>query len=222
MRLNVTPSVRELGIDAVMAVINGAEISNKSRPLEKLKKEIIEQLQPTDFSADPVLQAYYELYQKLGVSEDFTPPAAHLLNLIKRNGRLPNINTVVDCYNLISARTRLSIGAHNLAHIRGDITFRLTDGTEHYIPLGEENPVKVNTGEYACTDAEKIICRLDVKQCQETRITKETSRFMLYVQGNRNTSPDYLAQALLEVCELIKEICGGDYHILAQGENWPL
>jgi len=215
MKLIITPEVRSLGIDVGLAVVSGAEISNKSRRLEKLKKDTIELIQQNQhFAGSAILQAYRDLYHITGVTEEFTPPAAHLLGLIERNGRLPNINTVVDCYNLVSVQTQLSIGAHDTAHIQGDITFRLTDGNEQYTPLGEENPIKVSPGEYACTDAEKILCRLDVKQCQETRITKETRQFMVYVQGNKATSRDYLDKALTQVCELIKEICGGTYEVI--------
>lgn len=214
MQLTVTPEVRQLGIDVCMALVSGANISNKSGPLEKRKKEIIEQLQPQDFRDNQILREYFALYENLP-PEGFTPPAAHLVGLIQRNGRLPNINTVVDSYNLVSATTLLSIGAHDTAHIKGDIIFKVTDGSELYTPLGEEQPVPVHAGEYACMDAEKVLCRLDVKQCRETRITKETRQFMLYVQGNKATNRPYLEAGLQQVCQLIQEICGGEYQILS-------
>ncbi len=213
MKLIISPAVRVLGIDVVLAVVRGANVSNKSQPLEKRKKEVMEQIQAIDASQSPILQAYRELYSPT-LRDTFTPPAAHLINLIQRNGRLPNINTVVDCYNLVSARTQLSIGAHDIAHIQGDVSFRLTDGSELYTPLGEIAPVTVEAGEYACMDDKKILCRLDIKQCAETRITKDTTQFALYVQGNRETNRDYLEQALDQVCELIKDICGGNYEVL--------
>jgi DNA/RNA-binding domain of Phe-tRNA-synthetase-like protein len=217
MELIVRPEVKEQGINACMALISGASVSNKSNPLEKRKKEVIERLQGFDIEHSPILQAYRELYGLAGVS-GFIPPAQHLLTLLQRNGRLPNINTVVDCYNLVSTETCLSIGAHDTAHIKGNVTFRLTDGSDRYTPLGESAPVKVQAGEYACTDDEKIICRMDVKQCDETKITKSTQAFIVYVQGNKNTEFDYLRDALKKVCELIQEICGGTYEIILASE----
>ena len=213
MKLTITPAVRALGIDVVMAVVSGANVSNKSGPLEKRKKAVIEELTSVDPTTDPILQAYRDLYPPTH-HQEYTPPAAHLLGLIGRNGRLPNINTVVDCYNLVSARTRLSVGAHDTAHIEGDLTFRLTDGSELYTPLGETTPVAVEPGEYACLDDHKILCRLDLKQCQQTRITKDTRQFALYVQGNAATDRPYLEAALGEVCDLITEICGGTYEVV--------
>lgn len=214
MKLIVTPEVKAQGINAVMALIKDASISNKSNPLEKRKKELVEKLQGFEIAASPILAAYREFYH----GEDFIPPAQHLIGLAQRNGRLPNINTVVDCYNLISAQTGLSIGAHDTAHIKGKVAFRLTDGSERYTPLGENHPVKVRPGEYAAMDDEKIICRMDVKQCQETKITKETKAFIVYVQGNRATDFDYVLDGLHQVCNLIQEICGGAYEVILPEE----
>lgn len=215
MELIITPGVKALGLNASMGLIKGATISNKSNPLEKRKKEAIEAIQQLDLATNPILQAYRELHEQAGVS-GFIPPAQHLIGLVQRNGRLPNINTVVDCYNLISAQTCLSIGAHDTAHIQGDVAFRLTDGSERYTPLGESQPVPVLAGEYACMDDEKIICRMDVKQCDETKITKATEAFIVYVQGNKNTEFSYLLDALHKTCELIQEICGGTYEIILE------
>lgn len=210
MKLVITPEVKALGINVCMVVVRGASISNKSNPLEKRKKEAVASLLALDTASHPVLQAYRELHAQAGL-EGQLPPAQHLINLAQKNGRLPNINTAVDCYNLVSALTGLSIGAHDLAHVKGDLTFRLTNGSERYTPLGESEPIKVAPGEYAAMDDEKIICRMDVKQCNETKVTKETGAFLVYVQGNKNTELSYIEDGLRQVSDLLKEICGGTY-----------
>lgn len=214
MHLIVTPPVQDLGINVCMAIIRGAKISNRSGPLEKRKKAVVKKIHPLDIANNQVLREYRELYTKAGV-KGHKPPAEQLITLIKKNGRLPNINTVVDCYNLISADSFLSTGAHDTAHIKGDVSFNITDGSEKYTPLGETQPRPVSAGEYACMDAEKILCRMDIRQCNETKITKQTKEFMVYVQGNQTVAFDTLQKALINVCELITEICGGTYEIVA-------
>jgi DNA/RNA-binding domain of Phe-tRNA-synthetase-like protein len=214
MQLIMTPPVKELGINVGMAIIRDAKISNRSGPLEKRKKAVVSKLQTVDIANNPILSEYRDIYAKTGIV-GHKPPAEQLITLIKKNGRLPNINTVVDCYNLISAETFLSIGAHDTAHIAGDVSFTITDGSERYTPLGETQPCPVSAGEYACMDAEKILCRMDIKQCNETKITKETKAFMVYVQGNQQVASDSLQKALMNVCELITEICGGTNEIVA-------
>lgn len=206
----VTPEVKKLGIDVCMAVFNGANIANKSLSLERHKKEDIKRLEGVDIRNNKILEGYRELYQRIGI-KGHIPPAEHLIRLIQKNGRLPNVNTVVDSYNVVSIETFLSIGAHDLAHIKGNVVFGITDGTERYTPLGRTKPEAVKKGEYACMDSEKILCRMDIKQCEETKITKKTKSFMVYVQGNRYVSSEYLQKALGKVCENMVRCCGASY-----------
>lgn len=215
MRLIVTPEVAALGIRVAMARFRGARVSNRSNPLETRKKEALEAIRAIDVEAHPVLAAYRELHRLAG-AEGVLPPAQHLIGLAKASGRLPNINTVVDCYNLVSAQTGLSIGAHDCAHVRGDVAFRITRGGERYRPLGEPGPVPVQAGQYACMDDEKIICLMDVKQCEETRITKQTSELVIYVQGNGRTTPHDVQGGLQRLGALVTEICGGTYELVGE------
>jgi DNA/RNA-binding domain of Phe-tRNA-synthetase-like protein len=215
MKLIVTPEVATLGICVAMARFRGAKVSNRSNPLEKRKKDALEAICAIDIQAHPVLAAYRELHGIAGVKA-VVPPAQHLIGLAQANGRLPNINTVVDCYNLVSAQTGFSIGAHDCAYLVGDVAFRITGGGERYKPLGEPMPAPVKAGQYACVDDEKIICLMDVKQCEETRITKQTSEFVIYVQGNRRTTPHDVQDGLQRLGALVTEICGGTYEIVGQ------
>jgi DNA/RNA-binding domain of Phe-tRNA-synthetase-like protein len=215
MKLIVTPEVAKLGICVAMARFCGAKVSNRSNPLEKRKKEALDEIRAIDIEAHPVLAAYRDLHRLAGV-EGVVPPAQHLISLAKANGRLPNINTVVDCYNLVSAQTGFSIGAHDCALLRGDVAFRITDGDERYRPLGEPELVPVKAGQYACMDDEKIVCLMDLKQCEETRITKQTSEFVVYVQGNSRTTPHDLLDGLQRLGALVTETCGGTYEIIGQ------
>ena len=215
MKLVVSPEVAALGIRVAMARFRGVKVSNRSNPLEKRKKEALDAICAIDIEAHPVLAAYRELHRLAGV-DGVVPPAQHLIGLARANGRLPNINTVVDCYNLVSAQTGLSIGAHDCALLRGDVAFRITEGCERYRPLGELGPAPVRAGQYACMDEEKIICLMDVKQCEETRITKQTSELVIYVQGNSRTTPRDVEDGLQRLGALVTEICGGTYELVGQ------
>jgi len=215
LKLIVSPEVAALGICVAMARFRGARVSNRSNPLEKQKKEALDAICAIDIEAHPVLAAYRELHRLASV-EGVAPPAQHLISLAKANGRLPNINTVVDCYNLVSAQTGFSIGAHDCAYLLGDVAFRITGGGERYRPLGEPKLVPVKAGQYACMDDEKIICLMDVKQCEETRITKQTSEFVIYVQGNSRTTPHDVQDGLQRLGALVTEICGGTYERVGQ------
>ena len=214
MRLFVEEGVRALGIDAVAAVFEGLRVSNRSNPLEKRKKEALGAIRAIEVASDPVLAGYRALHARLGAA-GVVPPAQRLVELVRSTGRLPNINTAVDAYNLVSAVTRLSLGAHDLAHVRGDLRIGTTRGGERYTPLGEIAPVPVAKGEYAAMDDEKILCRLDVRQCAETRITKETVRMVVYAQGSAAVSYPALEAGVRWIADLVVEICGGSCEVIA-------
>ncbi|MBI5553651.1 MAG: tRNA ligase, partial [Candidatus Diapherotrites archaeon] len=55
----------------------------------------------------------------------------------------------------------------------------------------------------------EILCRLDVKQCEKTKVTDGTQNILLYVQGNPNTSEEQVKSALQEITELVERFCGG-------------
>ena len=158
MKLIVSPEVAALRICVAMARFRGAKVSNRSNPLETRKKEALGALCAIDIEAHPVLAAYRELHRLAGV-DGVVPPAQHLISLAKAKGRVPNINTVVDCYNLVSAQTGFSIGAHDCAHLRGDVAFRITGGGERYWPLGEpKDPDFGFCGEPAITRHTSAYC----------------------------------------------------------------
>lgn len=214
MRLFVEDGTRALGIGAVAAVIEGVRVSNRSNPLERRKKAALDAIRTIDVAFDPVLAAYRALHARVGVA-GVVPPAQRLVELAQATGRLPNINTVVDAYNLVSATTRLSVGAHDRAYVRGNLRTALTHGGERYTPLGETTPTPVAAGEYAGMDEEKVLCRLDVRQCAETRITKETTRLLVYVQGNAFTPAAMLDAGIRRIGELVVETCGGRCEVIA-------
>ncbi len=201
----IDPVLKEKGLKVAFSIVKLASIVNKHHELEQAKKTFITSITWEKIDASPILQGYRNLYHDTCL----IPPSLALLNLIKKNNQFPNINTVVDSYNLVSAKTLFSIGAHDLSQIKGNIRFVVLHGDEKYTPLGLGNIVPVNKDDYAAVDDEKVICYLDTKQCNQTKITKETKEFLVYVQGNENTSQNEVDSVLSEVVETIQRYCGG-------------
>ena len=209
----IDPGIRGLGINICLAQINGIKVKNKHEGLEKIKKQV----------AQKIKKLSQELYNNIGV--DLQPSVAHLINLIKEKGRLPTINTAVDSYNVVSADKFLTAGCHDIDKIKGEVRFKITAGNEKFVPLNGKNLEKVNKGEFAFVDEEEILCRLDAKQSQKSKVDEKTQNVLLYFQGNRNVKHEYLRTALEEACKNIVTFCGGSYEILkekAKGGLFPL
>ena len=75
-------------------------------------------------------------------------------------------------------------------------------------------PVKVPSGKFAMVDDEHVLCWLDIKQGQHTKVGFDTRNLLVYVQGNRETGAMYLEDALREICDLIVRFNGGEYEVL--------
>jgi len=205
--VNVTPEAQKLGIKVRAAVITGVKVKRKQSSLEKLKKDEVGLTDLDAIGKSKEIEGYRLLYEKVGAKVE--NPVAHLAGIVKKAGKLPTINTVVDSYNIVALRKRLSVGAHDLDRIQGNVNFKITDGKESWTPLGEDRPKAVPEGEYACVDQAKVLCRMDIKQGDQTKITDRTKNIFVYVQGNPNTPDDYLKQALEEIITNITRFCGG-------------
>ncbi|MFC1804065.1 methionine--tRNA ligase [Thermoproteota archaeon] len=212
INFEMNKKIARLGVDVKLAVIEGTEIKKSNNELDKLKKQLAEQIKEIELDGNPIVDAYDEIYKKFKV--DVENSAVHLIRLVKEKGSFPSINTAVDSYNIISAKKQISAGLHDLDNIKGTIKLAVTRGNELYIPLGEKEPVKVQPGKFAMIDDEKVLCWLDVKQGQHTKIGLDSKNLMLYVQGNKETTGLYLEEALEEMCELITKYSQGTYRLV--------
>src|SRR3989475_8536167 len=63
--------------------------------------------------------------------------AEALLRRVVAGKGLPEINAVVDVINLVSVESRLPVGVYGLAHVSGDVVFRVGRGGETYKGIGK-------------------------------------------------------------------------------------
>jgi len=180
--------------------------------LRYTRKQVAGELKGVETEGNPIIAAYNDIYRKFKV--DVENSSVHLMKLVQENGGFPTINTAVDSYNVVSAKRLVSAGLHDLDNVKGDVRLTVTQGNELYIPLGETEPVKLQPGKFAIVDEEKVLCWLDVKQGQHTKIGMDSRNLLLYVQGNAATSTLYLEEAITEMCELITKYAGGTYRLL--------
>jgi len=63
--------------------------------------------------------------------------AEALLRRIISGKHFPKINSIVDCINLVSVESRLPVGLYDLAHVQGDMLFRVGGKGETYKGIGK-------------------------------------------------------------------------------------
>jgi DNA/RNA-binding domain of Phe-tRNA-synthetase-like protein len=167
----------------------------------------------------PEVVSFQEILRKVRVNPRREQPSVErlLLSAIKR-GNLPAINTLVDAYNLVSVLSFCSLGAHDLDRIDLPVSLRLLTGQESFKPLGCATEEVVTAGEYGYVDGrDRVLCRLDLRQAEFSKVTTSTRNVLLIVEGTTTHRPEVLRQTMTEVIERVTRHCGGTAEVIA----WP-
>ncbi len=216
MSFAVSAECLQLGLRAGVVLFRGVRIAPAS---PELRAEIGREIQtvrqhfasPAEVRSCVEVAAFHNLHRRVGVNPRKEQSSVErLLTLALKRGELPAINSLVDAYNLVSLRTRCSLGAHDLDAIALPVTLRLLTGRESFTPLGETTPVAVTPGEYGYVDAaDRLLCRLDVRQADFSKVTENTRDVLLIVEGTAEHAPEVMRRAFAEVMELVTRYCGG-------------
>ena len=159
----------------------------------------------------------HSIFRKVGVNpRKLQPSCERLVQLALKRGAIPAINNLVDTYNLVSLRWNCSLGAHDLDRLTPPVQLRILKGDEAFVPLGSRKPEPFGRGEFGYVDAEnRLICRLDVRQADFSKITPETGNVLLIVGATRAPDPGDVDRILAETVDRVTEACGGRGRILA-------
>jgi DNA/RNA-binding domain of Phe-tRNA-synthetase-like protein len=212
--------VSGLGVVGCYFLIEGLKNAPHASEFGRLRDEELEKvlvgLTDEAIKSDEILRGFRLLHERVKCSNrKHTASPENLLGMLNRNRRLPTINLLVDIYNLVSCKTRLALGAHDTNRISGNVELRLTNGDEVFFPLGANERKPVGKGEYAYIDSSnEVICRLETRQVEKTKVTLDTQNCFYIVQGNPATPADYVRKTSTELIELTQRFCGGTPHIL--------
>jgi len=216
--------IEELGIKGLYFKIEGlqnVEYDSKFEPiLDAQLNWLLSNMEdnPDFIKEDTILSGFRNLHERTGASnrKNIAAPE-NLLKTIFKHHSIPRINLLVDIYNTISIKYKLALGAHDLAAIQGNIYLKFTSGNEKYVPLGTTEPKKVPANHYSYIDSsDEILCYLDVRQVNKSLVVPETTDCFFVVQGNSETSHQYIEEATAELIELTKKFCDGNETILGR------
>jgi DNA/RNA-binding domain of Phe-tRNA-synthetase-like protein len=125
------------------------------------------------------------------------------------------VNKMVDINNIISLDSKLTLGAHNIDNVSGNVTLRFTNGTERFVPLGQTEPIPVSPHEYSyIDDSNEVLCRLEIRQVQKTLVDETACNVFYIVQGNKATSDELLLQTAQQIIDLTTKYSGGEGEII--------
>ena len=220
MNFYVKTDVLDSGVKILFAVMEGIDNTRVSEEWNAYRNqkihELYEQYKDMDVHADPILEGFNILHDKTGVKRRKNIPASeNLIRLLVKHQGMSYINLAVDIYNLISLESRLALGAHNMDKADGNVTLRFTDGTERFVPIGLGEPIPVRPHEYSyCDDANEVLCRLEIRQVEKTKVDEAAKNVFYIVQGNEATDESLLKETAQKIIDITAKYCGGRGHIV--------
>lgn len=220
MKFIVDDKVKELGVKILGLKIEGMDNSASNLEFDKWRenkiKVLIDKYKDYDIKNDKVIEGFYELHQAVGVPRRKNLPASeNLIKLLIKREDLVHINKAVDIYNIISIDSKLCLGAHDIDKVSGNVTLKITDGTENFVPLGSEESKPVASGEYSFVDDDNdVICWLDIRQVDKTKVTESSKNVLYLVIGNKENTYEELEKVANEIIEITTKYCGGSATIL--------
>ncbi len=174
-----------------LVVARGLELEPERPPdldraLAEVEAEVAGFLGQRPLAEVPELQVWRAAYKAMGVKKtSYRSSVERLLKQVQQGRGLPRVSALVDCYNAVSARTRLPIGADDLNKVTGGLAFRLARPGDAFFALGAAEPLNdpPKPGEVVYADGEKLLCRRwNWYQVARGATTLTTRRAVLTVQ----------------------------------------
>ena len=164
MNFKICEDVSALGIKAAFLVIYNIDKSFYDDLLKNKIKDFyvdfLKRYTPKDLENDESILGYRKLHKLTGIKDKtLVASPENLIKLLFKYSSFKPINNIVDTYNYIAIKNRVSLGAHDLEHISGNVRLCFSKGNEHFIPLGKKKSQAVGNGEYCyIDDNNEIIC----------------------------------------------------------------
>jgi DNA/RNA-binding domain of Phe-tRNA-synthetase-like protein len=221
MKFIVDENVTNLGLKIKAVILENIDNSDNNNQeynswREEKINELINKYKDYDIKSDEVIEDFYRLHQEVGVPRRKNLPASeNLIRLLVKRESLVSINKAVDIYNILSIESKLCLGAHDISKISGNVTLKITDGKENYIPLGSTDKKAVNNGEYSFVDDDNdVICWLDIRQVDKTKVDNSTKNILYFIIGNEKTADSELEKVANDIINITTKYCGGTGKII--------
>jgi methionyl-tRNA synthetase len=200
--------------DSLVVELSGITVKSKHPKLEKLKRELVAELDLAAHRKSRVLEPYVRLLEERDLGGR-APSALNLIDIVERSGKLPTINTLVDAYNLQSLKHATVMGAYDRRALTGNLRMKVADGREHFVPVAGRDPEPLRPGEWVIVDEEdRVVTKIVSKQSEAVAVTTDTTGAAMCIQGNPEISTEELHRITVETCELVQRICGGTWRIV--------
>jgi DNA/RNA-binding domain of Phe-tRNA-synthetase-like protein len=143
-----------------------------------------------ELSAVPAVAAWRAAYKGFGIKKtSYRSSVERLIKRVLAGQPLPEINALVDLYNMVSLETGLCLGCDDLDKVSGHLVFRFSRPGDSFVDMGAEPGEDPNDppkeGEVVYADSRHVLCRRwNWRQDARTASSLATRRAVLTIQSN--------------------------------------
>jgi len=198
--------------------IRGVRVEKQNVELESFKEKVMRQVRE-QYDLESLrnlstFRAYRDFFWRVGIDPTKNRPAAEALIRRVLSGRaIPNVNTLVDAYNLASIKTEIALAAFDADRLKGDFLMRFATEGEEFWGIGMEKPMLFQGGEIVISDGEKLVAVYPHRDADNTKISMKTKNVLLLVCGVPGIGEERLRKAKQVALEYITRFCNGEGRI---------
>lgn len=217
MKYTVKPEVFELNLDLCFGIIIARGLKNTATTEAEMDRLTKAQVQaraaiPADaLKTQPVIAGYRQVLEKAGINPNkYVNSMEAMMKRILKGGDLSSINSLVDLCNSISIENQVSLGGHDLADIKADLSVQYTGGGEKFLPFGASEYEIVEPGELVFTSGNVVQTRKWVwRQSELGKMTLDTREVFFQLVGFDCHPGSPLASAMDALEEVLQQKCEG-------------
>jgi DNA/RNA-binding domain of Phe-tRNA-synthetase-like protein len=194
--------------------VREVKVARFSLELEKFKNEVYDQVKKNQtlesLKDSPRHRAYRDFFWKVDIDPTKIRPAAEALTRrILGGSSIPQINTVVDSYNLASIVTGVALAAFDMDMLRSDLHMRFACGGEEFSGIGMRTPMFLQGKEIVISDNSRLIAVYPYRDADFSKITENTKNVLLLVCGVPGIEKEHLNEVGGIVVDYLHKFCDG-------------
>ena len=198
----------KVGIVLCKGVDNKVQNSEISKMFTKEKEDVLKRFEGIELAEYPIFKRWRQIYKSFGEKKNRCSVEALIRRTI--NGKeIPEINPLVDIYNTASIKFELPCGGEDLIKVNDDIVLAEANGTEEFLPLGEEETINPEVGEIVYKSGNTILCgKFNYRESDITKLTPNTTDAVLVVESSLPEDDKKLEEMLTYLAQNVEKYLG--------------
>lgn len=172
-----------------------------------------------EFNKHPNIACWQKALSSLRKNPCYLSSVEVLTQRVIKGNQIPQINKLVDLYNLVSLKHLVPIAGDNLKRIKGNIELILASGDENF---GQEKKSPSREEAIYVDQNNEVLCqRFNWNEPERTQLTPQTTQAFIVIEGFPPVNDIEVKETSHNLNSLIKKFCGGKIELYLLNQRFP-